>query len=192
MGLKLLLVCALALLMSIPALFVFALLMDRTNRAEKVTTELSTLVGGPQTFMGPVLAIPYSRVIPANGEAKATTETGTYIVFPKTGAATANLTTGVKQRGLFKAVTWTSQLSMKSSFDLATAGSAAPNGANLDWAKAEILVGASDARGAHTNIDLVTGASTIQMTPASSLSSIELNAGETLVAMPKGVTPRSL
>ena len=63
MGLKLLLVCALALLMSIPALFVFAILADRTNRAEEVTQELGQLSGGPQTFLGPVLAVPY-RVPP--------------------------------------------------------------------------------------------------------------------------------
>ena len=63
MGLKLLLVCALALLMSIPALFVFAILNDRTNRAEEVTQELGQLSGGPQTFLGPVLAVPY-RVPP--------------------------------------------------------------------------------------------------------------------------------
>ena len=61
MGLKLLLVCALALLMSIPALFVFAILNDRTNRAEEVTQELGQLSGGPQTFLGPVLAVPCRR-----------------------------------------------------------------------------------------------------------------------------------
>ena len=58
MGLKLLLVCFMALLMSIPALFVFGLLMDRSHRAERVAAEVGDLMGGQQTFLGPVLAIP--------------------------------------------------------------------------------------------------------------------------------------
>ena len=60
-GLKLLLVCGLALLMSIAALFVFALLMERSNRAERVADEVGGLMGGPQTFLGPVIAVPYTR-----------------------------------------------------------------------------------------------------------------------------------
>jgi inner membrane protein len=45
--------------MSIPALFVFGILMDRTNRADQVSQELGQLSGGPQTFLGPVLSVPY-------------------------------------------------------------------------------------------------------------------------------------
>ena len=61
MGLQLLLVCALALLMSIPSLFVFGILRDRTNRADQVSQELGQLSGGPQTFLGPVLAVELLR-----------------------------------------------------------------------------------------------------------------------------------
>ena len=50
-GLKLLLVCVMAVLMSIPALFVFLLLNDRTHRAEQVTEDVSQVVGGAQTFL---------------------------------------------------------------------------------------------------------------------------------------------
>ena len=183
MGLKLLLVCALALLMSIPALFVFAVLQDRMNRAESVTTELSTMVGGPQTFAGPILAVPY--VLPAPppvaGQPASAPMRGVYIVFPKTGGGVANLKTGVKRRGLFKAVTWTSDLTLTSHFDLAKAGSAAPQGAVLDWTKAELLVGASDARGAQADVKLAVGDSIISMVPASTLDSVELSRGEAIV-----------
>ena len=68
MGLKLLMVCALALVMAIPALFVFALLMDRTHRADQVTHDVSQLMGGPQTFLGPVIAVPYDAPPLAAGQ----------------------------------------------------------------------------------------------------------------------------
>ena len=63
-GLKLLLVCALAALMSIPAIFVGIVLWDRMSQADKATNEISQTVGGQQTLLGPVLAIPYSAPSP--------------------------------------------------------------------------------------------------------------------------------
>ncbi len=60
MGMKLIVVCGLALLMMIPAIFVRELVQDRTNRAADVIRDISQQVGGQQTFLGPTLAIPYS------------------------------------------------------------------------------------------------------------------------------------
>jgi inner membrane protein involved in colicin E2 resistance len=64
MGQKLLLVCGLALLMTIPALFVFMLLADRTTRAQAVQSELGASSGGPQTSLGPISAIPLHPNVP--------------------------------------------------------------------------------------------------------------------------------
>jgi inner membrane protein len=58
MGVKLIVVCGLALLMTIPAFFVSGLVNDRTKRAGDVVKEISSHVGGPQTFLGPTVAIP--------------------------------------------------------------------------------------------------------------------------------------
>ena len=60
MGMKLIVVCGLALFMTIPAFFVRGLVDDRTNRAANVIKEISSHVGGQQTFLGPTLAIPYN------------------------------------------------------------------------------------------------------------------------------------
>jgi inner membrane protein len=60
MGLKLLVVCGLALLMTIPSLFVDSVVEERTKRAKDVIEEISGRAGGPQTFLGPSLSIPYS------------------------------------------------------------------------------------------------------------------------------------
>src|SRR3569833_4379704 len=60
MGLKLFIVCGLALVITIPAFFVGDLVDERTHRANDVVREISNHVGGQQTFLGPTLAIPYS------------------------------------------------------------------------------------------------------------------------------------
>jgi inner membrane protein len=79
MGVKLIVVCGLALLMTIPSFFVWGLVNDRTKRADDVVKEISGHVGGPQTFLGPTLAIPYS--IPAQSLVDSTKH-GIYLVFP--------------------------------------------------------------------------------------------------------------
>jgi inner membrane protein len=79
MGVKLIVVCGLALLMTIPTLFVSSLVDDRTTRAADVVKEISSYVGGQETFLGPVLAIPYN--IPPQSKSDITRH-GTYLVFP--------------------------------------------------------------------------------------------------------------
>ena len=196
MGLKLLLVCALALLMSIPALFVFAILADRTNRAEQVAQELGGLSGGPQTFLGPVLAVPYR--IPAAAAtqpiapptpmrvpmADTTTEvappapavaySGTVVIFPNDGSATANVDSEVRRRSLFKVPVYRTELQFQSRFDLANVQILAPPGAILDWSRAELLVGASDARGAKSDIIFNVDGRRLTAAPAASLGEIAL------------------
>src|SRR5260370_42511296 len=61
MGVKLIVVCGLALLMTIPALFVGGLAEDRTKRATDVVKEISGHVGGQQIFLGPTRASPYNH-----------------------------------------------------------------------------------------------------------------------------------
>src|SRR5260370_7036061 len=79
MGVKLIVVCGLALLMTIPAFFVGALVEDRTQRAADVIREISSHGGGQQTFLGPTLVIPYN--IPPRSPADHAKH-GIYLVLP--------------------------------------------------------------------------------------------------------------
>lgn len=164
LGLKLLLVCLLAFLMSIPALFVFGLLMDRTHRAETVATEVGGLMGGPQTFLGPVIAVPYTRVV---GEGlSARSENSVWHIFPTQGRIEAATASDVRRRSLFKVPVYQAELNWTARFDLTQAGREAPQGANLDWSRAEILVGASDPRGARSDISLSLGGRAVSTGPS--------------------------
>jgi len=167
MGLKLIVVCFLALIMTIPAAFVWSLIDDRSHRADQVIAEVGHTVGGPQTFLGPVLAIPY--VIPAT-KVKAA-EHGVYVVFPVSGEAAVNARTEVRHRSLFKVPVYRSDVAFKASFDLTGVPADAPDNAVLDWSRAEFLVGATDARGAQSDITLAAGGNTATLTPATVLQS---------------------
>lgn len=170
MGLKLLLVCGLALLMSIPALFVFALLSDRTERAEQVVHEVGGLVGGPQTFLGPVLAVPYLTPSVDKDQAPAS---GVFVVFPTQGDARVASRSELRRRSLFEVPVYQADIAFRARFDL-TGAAAAPQGATLDWDRAEFLIGAADARGAKADVTLQAAGRSLPMAPASVLSESSL------------------
>ncbi len=170
-GVKLIVVCALALLMIIPALFVFALIEDRTHRESEVIREISDHVGGRQTFLGPVLAIPYS--IPAQAPSDAGKQ-GVYLVFPARASAVAKTTTQERRRSLFKVPVFQADLKMDAAFDLAGVPAAAPEGAQFDWSRAQMLIGVSDARGAMADAVLTIAGKTSTLAPAGTALNMQL------------------
>ena len=171
MGVKLIVVCGLALLMTIPALFVGALVEDRTQRAADVIREISDHVGGQQTFLGPTLAIPYH--IPPQSPADYA-KRGVYLVFPVRAAASVKTATEERRRSLFKVPVFQADLKLDAKFDLAGVPSAAPQAAELDWSRAEIVVGVSDARGALADAMLTADGKTSTLVPAESATDISI------------------
>ena len=168
MGVKLIVVCFLALLMLIPAFLVESLIQDRKSREADVVQQISQYVGGQQTFLGPILAIPYT--VPSDSPAGSAKE-GTYLVFPTQASALVNTTTEERRRSLFKVPIFRADLKLDSTFDLTGMPNALPSG-TLDWSRAEIVVGVSDARGALSDATLTSGGKTYTLTPAESAPSM--------------------
>jgi inner membrane protein len=172
MGMKLIVVCGLALAMTIPALFVGGLVEERTNRAADVIREISGHVGGEQTFLGPTLAVPYTA--PAQGTGGGP-EHGTYLIFPAQGVATVKTRTEERRRSLFKVPVYRADLQFDATFDLTDAPLAAPLGAVLDWSRTEIVVGASDARGALADGTISVDGKTDTLVPTDSIAGLSLD-----------------
>jgi len=166
LGLKFLLVCALAVAMSIPAFAIFMVIFERTNRAEQVIAEVGQTYGGEQAFMGPILIAPYRA---ERGPAVSReVETGWYVVFPETGQGEAVVDTDVRSRGdLFKVRTYAADLDFRAHFDLTEEPSAAPDGAVIDWTRAAIIIGVADPRGAQGRAEITIGDRTIPLEPGS-------------------------
>ncbi|MBS1801994.1 MAG: cell envelope integrity protein CreD [Acidobacteria bacterium] len=171
MGLKLFIVCGLALVMTIPAFFVDDLVDERTHRANDVVKEISSHVGGSQTFLGPTLAIPYS-IPPSSPDGSR--RHGVYLVFPAQASAAVKTQTAERRRSLFKVPVFQADLNFTASFDLnGVPASAGPN-VEFDWSRAEFIVGVSDARGALTDGTLTVGGKTVTLAPADVSQSLSL------------------
>ncbi len=175
MGIKLIVVCGLALVMSIPALFVESLVTERTSRESEVVREVSAHVGGQQTFLGPTVAIPYS--LPEQSEADPRKH-GVYLISPERGSAALKTTTEERRRSLFKVPVFTADLKLDATFDLSRASAIVPEAAQLDWSRAEVLVGVSDARGALADALVTVDGKTSAVVPAQTVQDLSLGGGQ--------------
>ena len=175
MGVKLIVVCGLALLMCIPSFFVEGLVVDRTQRAAEVFREVSGYVGGEQSFLGPTLAIPFTVPAPSD---KQETWHGMYLVFPVRGGGTVKTTTEERHRSLFKVPVFRADLNFDATFDLVGVPAAAPESAQMDWDHAEVVVGVSDARGALADATLTQDGKSVTLVPARVSDSMTLTSGQ--------------
>lgn len=175
-GVKLIVVCILALAMAIPAIFVGGLVDDRTTRAAEVVRQISSYNGGPQTFLGPTLVVPY-RSVPGH-----TVPSGSprelYVVFPTTGSAAVKTRTEERRRSLFRVPVFQADLSFDATFDLNRTPAAVPPGVELDWDRAEVVVGVSDARGAMEDATLQVNGKNMVLAPAQNLADLVIGSDE--------------
>lgn len=169
MGLKLFVVCALAMLMSIPMLLLYALVSDRNRRADEVKTDIGKYVGGPQTFLGPTLAIPYTTASPATpGGVKR----DIYLVSPARASGVVKTATEERHRSLFRVPVYQAIIDFDASFDLSRVPGALPEGAELDWTRAEFVIGVSDPHSATADATVTIDGKTLTIAPALTLGSL--------------------
>ncbi len=162
-GIKLIIVCALVLLMAIPAMFISFVSFERSNRADEVTREVSQRYGGPQYVMGPTLVVPY-HVTNAKGEIS---ETGDYVIFPEQGSANfGDIATTIRKRSLFKVPTYVANGKMSAEFAPLDKKALSKN-RHMDWDQAQFVIGISDGRGLKEDIYLTSASGkTLMFEPA--------------------------
>jgi inner membrane protein len=158
-GVKLIVVCGLAVSMTIPAFFVGDLVDDRTKRAADVVREISEHGGGQQTFLGPTLVAPYKQ--PHGSQA--------YLVFPASASAVLKTTAEERRRSLFKVPVFLADLRFEAAFDWRGVPSMSPAGSELDWERAEVVVGVSDVRGALEDATVTVDGKTMVLAPSAAL-----------------------
>lgn len=166
-GVKLLIVCVLALLMTIPAFFVSSLVVERMERRQEVVREISSHVGGQQTILGPTLLIPYTAPMPS-GDLKH----GIYVVFPVQASASIRTMTEERHRSLFTVPVFRADMKLEATFNLSGTPTAAPAEAQLDWDHAEFVLGVSDTKGALSDGLLTVEGKTLALVPASATSDV--------------------
>lgn len=143
LGLKLIIVCALVILMAIPAMFISYISYERSGRADEVINEVSQRYGGEQYISGPMLVAPY---VQTDGLSRVT-ESGSYVVFADNGSANFSaIETAIRRRSLFKVPTYQGKGLLQGVFKKPDPAKL-HEGLTIDWNRAKIVVALSDVRG---------------------------------------------
>ena len=151
LGLKLIIVCALVMLMAIPAMFISYISYERSSRADDVINEVSQRYGGEQYISGPMLVAPYVQMDAVGRVA----ERGNYVVFAEKGTATfSDIETTIRKRSLFKVPTYQGVGILQGQFGQ-LAAIAPDNALQIDWERAKIIVALSDVRGLKQDVALI-------------------------------------
>ena len=160
-GIKLFIVCALVILMAVPAMFISYISFERSNRANDVTREVSQRYGGEQYVMGPILSIPYHIA-----KDDKIVESGDYIIFPDTGRADfSQVSVDIKKRSLFKVPVYQAKGELSAEFAPINR-KALEKSRIMNWSQARLLIAISDGRGLKDDIYLKHGTKTLKFEPA--------------------------
>ncbi len=162
-GLKLLLVCALALAMAIPAGAVWTLAYSRSNDANMAYMEVAQRRGGAQVMMGPVLVVPFERDVLRDN--KVQTVTQRLVLYPETGEVSAAITGERLSIGLHDVPVYMADARFTATFDPSRIAAETPSGGRPRWREARIYMSLSDLRGVR-EAELSFGGQAMELSPA--------------------------
>lgn len=162
LGLKLIVILALIVLMSVPVMFISTISFDRSSRADDVTREVSRTYGGEQRLLGPILVVPYSETL-ANGGIRE----GDYILSATSGEAVFDgILVEEKSRSLYKVPVYTASGTLSARLPSLDTLPDQP-GLTFDRNEARIIVGLGDVTGLQSDVTLDVGSRTLTFEPYS-------------------------
>jgi inner membrane protein len=176
-GRKLLFAILVGVLLSIPLFTVWLLIYDRQSQSETARASITEGWGGPQTFAGPMLVIPFQdttteTVTEAGREvAKSRTVWRELFVAPTTVTLDSTVNPQRRQRSIYDAVVYDTVVKGEASFALPV--DLPRYGVTLDrlvFDRAEIRFGLSDARGVAANNKVSVNGTPVVLQPGNGLA----------------------
>ena len=153
-GMRLLFVALVGALLALPLMLVYALVYDRQDQAQTAQGQINAGWGGPQVVSGPVVVVPFRTTQTQNEEVdgKRTTRVveveKLLYISPVTNAVSTELTPQERKKSIYSSVLFEAKVSGQASFALpADLSRFGVTRERLMWDRAELRMGASDARG---------------------------------------------
>jgi inner membrane protein len=147
--LRLFFVGFLVLLLQIPIAMIGGLVSERQQRRDAAITEVSSKWGEAQSITGPALVVPYTHrwtEASAGGQQIAHSETRNAIFLPEQLRIHGTLHSEVRHRGIFSVPVYKLGLLVEGEFARPRFSDLGVEPASIDWARAHLAVGVSDAR----------------------------------------------
>lgn len=175
-GRKFLMVVLMGFLISIPLFTVWLLNYDRQSQSETAQQSIVSGWGGQQVFAGPKIVLPYRAKITESVEENGKTVTRTNIVTrelfvaPELVKLDSQLNTETKKRAIYEVIVYDTAMSGSAIFklpdDLDRYGVTRDQ---IDFSRAELRFGLSDARGLAGDNKVVVNGETLELQPGKGL-----------------------
>ena len=153
-GMKLLFVAIVAAVLTIPLMFVYALVYDRQDQSNTAQAAINAGWGGPQVIAGPVVVVPFRTTQTQNEEVNGRTVTRTVeveqllYISPLENHITTAIKPEERRKSIYRSVLYEADVVGKARFELpADLPRFGVTRERLLWDRAELRMGVSDARG---------------------------------------------
>lgn len=143
---KILTVLIITLILLIPTYKIEALIGERQGLEQNVISEINSKWGAEQSLTGPILTIPYTQKENA-GTLNEKVNTKYLNILPEKLDVMGELNPKIKKRSIYKAILYSSEISLSGSFDLRKIKDLKIDTADIQWTKATLSFGISDPRG---------------------------------------------
>ena len=164
LGLKLALIIFLTLLLLIPASMILNLIREREQRHNETIKEVTSAWGNSQTLIGPVLTIPYEYSKKGNKDDYVSI-TGQAHFLPENLKITGTVEPNVRNRGIYKVVTYRTQLHVSGNFTAPDLKSLGIGPGSVDAGQICLEMGIPDMRGLNKNIAIQWGDTSVDVVP---------------------------
>jgi inner membrane protein len=153
-GIKLLFVALVGIVLTVPLMLIYALVYDRQDQSRTAQAAINAGWGGPQVVAGPVVVVPFRTTQTQNEEVNGKVTSRVIevekllYISPVTNAVKTEISPQERTKSIYRSVLYEANVSGTASFalpdDLARFGVTRER---LMWDRAELRMGASDARG---------------------------------------------
>ena len=171
-GIKLLFVGLVSLVLIVPLLMIYALVYDRQDQSETAQASINAGWGGPQVLSGPVLVVPFrttqtqNEIVDGKPVSRVVEVEKLLYISPVTNRVSTRIDPEERRKSIYRSVLFTAKTEGHASFvlpaDLARFGVTRER---LMWDRAELRVGASDARGLTTGGTIAAGGRSLEVQP---------------------------
>ena len=156
-GIRLLFVMLIGMVLTVPLMMVYALVYDRQNQAQTAQTEINAGWGGAQVLSGPLIAVPFRTTqtiveeVGGKQVSRAIEVEKMFYISPVENRVATQVDPEARVKSIYKSVLYTAQVKGAAKFALpADIERYGVTRERLMWDRAELRVGASDARGLTT------------------------------------------
>ncbi|HVR91071.1 MAG TPA: cell envelope integrity protein CreD [Novosphingobium sp.] len=171
-GIKLLFVALVGAVLMVPLLLVYALVYDRQDQAQTAQSAINAGWGGPQVIAGPIVVVPFRTTQTQNEEVNGKTTTRVVevekllYISPVENRVTTTVDPQERRKSIYRSVLYTAKVGGSAKFALpADLERFGVTRERLMWDRAELRMGASDARGLTTGGSLKANGADLPLQP---------------------------